>query len=159
MADARAYRLTNGVVNPVLLRLLRSRAGRTLGSRLAVLRYTGVRTGRPRDLVAGYARTESTVWIVVGRPQSKRWWRNLVTPAEVTLWLAGQRVHGRAVVVEGAVQPAEARRGLVTYLDRMPAAAQALGVGDRSDPAQVADAAARMVLVRVDLHPEPDAAA
>ena len=135
MADGPALVLTNRVVNPVLLRLLRTRAGRALGSRLAVLRYTGVRTGRQRELVVGYARSGPTVWIVVGQPRGKTWWRNLAAPAEVTLWLAGQRVHGRAVAVEGASQPAEARRGLLAYLDRMPAAARAFGIRDRQGSA------------------------
>ena len=156
MADAPAFRLTNRVVNPGLRRLLRTRAGRRLGSRLGVLRYTGARSGRPRELVVGYARSGPTVWIVVGQPQHKTWWRNLARPAPVTLWLAGQQVHGRGVVVEGAAQPAEARRGLLAYLDRMPAAARAFDVGDPADPAQVAAAAARALLVRVDLDPEPE---
>ena len=159
MADGPGLVLTNRVVNPVLLRLLRTRAGRALGSHLAALRYTGVRTGRQRELVVGYARSGPTVWIVVGQPQSKRWWRNLAAPAEVTLWLAGRRVQGRAVAVEGASQPDEARRGLAAYLDRMPAAARAFGISDRADAGQLAAAAARALLVRVDLHPDPDAAA
>jgi hypothetical protein len=159
MTAAPGLGLTNRVVNPVLMPLLRTRAGRSLGSRLAVLRYTGVRTGRLRELVVGYARSGPTVWIVVGQPRTKRWWRALATPAEVTLWLAGERVHGRGVAVDGASQPAEARRGLAAYLDRMPAAARAFGITDRHDPGRLAAAAARVLLVRVDLHPEPDAAA
>jgi hypothetical protein len=159
MADAPALRFVNRVVNPVLLPLLRSPAGRWLGRRLAVLRYTGVRTGRRRELVVGYVRTGPTVWILVGQAQRKTWWRNLDAPAEVTLWLTGRPVRGRAVAVEGAKQPAEARRGLVAYLERTPAAARTLGVRDRRDPEQVAAASSTAVLVRVDLPPDPDAAA
>jgi hypothetical protein len=118
-----------------------------------------VRTGRRRELVVGYVRTGPTVWILVGQAQRKTWWRNLDAPAEVTLWLTGRPVRGRAVAVEGAKQPAEARRGLVAYLERTPAAARTLGVRDRRDPEQVAAASSTAVLVRVDLPPDPDAAA
>ena len=159
MADNLAFRLTNRVANPVLLRLLRTRAGRRLGSRMAVLRYTGARTGKPHELVVMYARTEATVWIVVGGAEHKSWWRNLAAPADVVLWLAGERLIGRAVAVEGAAQPDEARRGLIAYLARLPKAARSLGVRDRREPTQVAAAAARSVLVRVDLRPVPDTAA
>ncbi len=159
MADTLVFRLTNRVANPVLLRLLRTRAGRRLGRRFAVLRYTGVRTGRPYELVVLYARTEATVWIAVGGAEHKSWWRNLAAPADVVLWLAGERVAARAVAVEGAWQPDEARRGLAAYLRRMPVAARGLGVRDPRDAQQIAAAAARAVLVRADLHLEPDAAA
>jgi hypothetical protein len=159
VADNLAFRLTNRVANPVLLRLLRTRAGRRLGRRLGVLRYTGARTGTPHELVVMYARTEATVWIAVGGAEHKSWWRNLAAPADVVLWLAGEQLTGRAVAVEGAAQPDEARRGLVAYLARLPAAARSLGVRDRREPTQVAAAAAQSVLVRVDLRPEPDTAA
>jgi hypothetical protein len=153
VADTLVFRLTNRVANPVLLRLLRSRAGRRSGRRLAVLRYTGTVTGRRHELVVLYARTGPTVWIAVSGAQHKSWWRNLGAPADVVLWLAGEERTGRAVAVDGAVQPEEARTGLAAYLAGMPAAARGLGVRDRNDPAQVGAAAARSVLVRVDLEP------
>jgi hypothetical protein len=159
VADNLVFRLTNRVANPVLLRLLRTRAGRVLGRRLAVLRYTGVRTGRPHELVTMYARTGPTVWIAVGGAEHKSWWRNLTVPADVDLWLAGRRVRARAVAVEGGRQPDEARRGLEAYLAGMPVAARSLGVRNRRDPDQVAAAAARGVLVRAEVAAGPDIAA
>jgi hypothetical protein len=45
--------LTNRLANPVLRRLLKTGAGRLPGRRLAVIRYTGVRAGRPHELIAG----------------------------------------------------------------------------------------------------------
>jgi len=157
MADTLAFRLTNRVANPVLLRLLRTRAGRRPGRRLAVLRYTGVRTGRPYELVVMYVRDGTTVWIAVGGAEHKSWWRSLSAPADVVLWLAGERVGARAVAVEGAWQPDEARRGLTAYVRGMPMAARGLGVRDPGDAEQVAAAAVGAVLVRADLQPEADA--
>ena len=155
MADTVAFRLTNRVVNPLLLRLLRTSTGRLLGRRLAVLRYTGTRTGRPHDLVVMYARVGATVWIAVAQPQHKTWWRNLLAPADVVLWLAGERHSARAVAVDGATQPAEAGRGLTAYLTRVPVAARSLGVSDPRDADQVAAMAAHSLLVRAELRAEP----
>jgi hypothetical protein len=161
----RGFRLTNRVANPVLRRVLRMGAGRVLGRRLAVLRYTGARTGRPHELVTMYVRDGGTVWILVGHAEQKTWWRNLRSPAEVDLWLAGERVRARAAVVDGAAQPVACAAGLRAYLAGMPAAARALGLpagpegASRADDAALADAAARTVLVRADVREPPSGTA
>ena len=107
--------VTNRVVNPVLRRLLRTPLGRGLGRLLAVLRYTGRRTGAPHELVCQYVRDGDRVWILVGQAEHKTWWRNLRTPAPVELWLAGEHVLARAVAVMGAERREEARGGLAAY--------------------------------------------
>jgi hypothetical protein len=147
--------LTNRLANPVLRRLLRSRLGRRPGRRLAVVRYTGRRTGRPHELVAQYVRDGATVWVLVGAPGRKTWWRNLRTPAEVDLWLAGERVRARAVAIEGARQPAAAAAGLGVYLAAVPRAASTVGVLPDAGPAALAQAAQRAVLVRADVADPP----
>ena len=146
---------TNRVANPLLTPLLRSPLGRLLGRRLAVLRYTGVRTGRRRELVCRYARTAAAVWVLVGDADSKVWWRNFLQPADVDLWLAGRRVRARAVAVVGAERPREARRGLRAYVERLPKAAGYLKLPDVHDPSALAATAKRVVLVRADLPAEP----
>jgi hypothetical protein len=144
---------TNAVANPVLRPLLRSPLGRLMGRRLGVLRYTGVRTGRRHTLVCRYVRTATVVWVLVGDADRKVWWRNLRTPADVELWLAGRRVPARAVAVVGAEQPAEARRGLRAYVRRYPDAAGPLHLPDVDDPSALGATAKRVVLVRADLVP------
>ncbi len=148
MASAKA--VTNHLVNPVLRRLLKRRVGRRLGRRLAVLRYTGVRTGRPYELVAGYARQDGSVWLWVGAAEQKAWWRNLRAPAPIDLWLAGERHRARAHAVAGAQPPAAAAAGLTAYLAAHPRLGRAVGV-TAGDPGSVAEAARRVVLVRADL--------
>jgi hypothetical protein len=107
--------LTNRVANPVLRRLLRTAVGRRLGRGLMVLRYAGTVTGRPHELVVQYARDGDTVWVLVGRPDAKTWWHNLRQPADVELWLAGEHVRARAVVVPGSTDPGQAAAGLAVY--------------------------------------------
>jgi hypothetical protein len=152
------FRLTNRVANPVLRRLLKTRAGRRPGRRLAVVRYTGVRTGRPHELVAGYARDDGTTWIWVGSAEQKTWWRNLRTPAEIDLWLAGERHRARARAVEGSREPEAAAAGLSAYLSSYPAVGRAVGAR-AGDAASIAAVARRVVLVRVDLREPPSGAA
>ena len=144
-------RPTNRLVNPILRRILRTRAGRAPGRRLAVLRYRGCRTGRPHELVVGYARADSTVWVLVGDADRKTWWHNLRAPVDVDLWLAGERVAARAMVVDGRQQPAACAAGLAAYLAAVPQAAASLGLPAGPSPAALNDAAARTVLVRADL--------
>jgi hypothetical protein len=80
-------------VNALLIPLLESRHGRWLGRRLAVVRYTGRRSGRQRRLVTEYDVIGSTVRIDVGRADAKTWWRNFQSPYPVDLRLAGHDHH------------------------------------------------------------------
>jgi F420H(2)-dependent quinone reductase len=146
--------VTNRVANPVLRRVLRTPLGRRLGASLALLRYTGTRTGQPHELVCQYVRAGATVWVLVGAAQRKTWWRNLRRPAGVELWLAGEHVRARAVAVEGRSRPEECAAGLATYLAARPRARRALGLGAGAGPAEVA--ARGTVLVRADLTSFPE---
>ena len=110
----------------------------------------GVRTGRPDELCAGYAREAGTVWIWVGSAEQKTWWRNLRTPAEIDLWLAGERYRARAVAVDGVREPDAAADGLTVYLATFPAVARAVGARGR-DAESIRKAASSTVLVRADL--------
>jgi hypothetical protein len=151
------FQVTNRIANPVLRGLLRTRAGALPGRRLALIRYTGVRTGRPHELIAGYARDGGSAWIWVGSAERKTWWRNLRTPAEIDLWLAGERRRARAQAVEGAQQPEAAAEGLAAYLATYPTVARAVGAR-AGDAASIAEAARRVVLVRADLITPPSPA-
>ncbi len=119
------------------------------------MRYQGRRTGRPHELVTQYVRDGATVWVLVGAADRRTWWRNLRTPAEVDLWLAGERVRARAVAVEGAQQPAAAAAGLGVYLAAVPRAASAVGVLRGAGPTTLAQAARGAVLVRADVADAP----
>jgi hypothetical protein len=127
----------NRVADPVLRRLLRTPLGPGLGRSLAVVRYTGLRTGAPHELVCQYVRNGERVWIMVGQADRKTWWRNLRARAPVDLWLAGRRVRAAAVAVVGLEDPEECGRGIASYATRVPRAG-ALPVSD-------------VVMVRADL--------
>jgi F420H(2)-dependent quinone reductase len=90
---------SNSLANTVLIPVLRSRAGRRLGRRLAVVEYVGRRTGQHHQLVAMYTTHEATVRIVVGLAQHKTWWRNFSTARPLQLRLAGRDHEATAHVV------------------------------------------------------------
>jgi hypothetical protein len=157
MVASSGFWILNRVANPVLRRVLRAPPGRRLGRSLAVLRYTGTRTGKPHELVCQYVRQGGTVWVLVGQADRKTWWHSLRTPAQIDLWLAGERHSARARAVEGARQPAVCAEGLATYLAGLPRAASTLGLPpDGTDRAAALTAAARRtVMVRADLAAAP----
>jgi F420H(2)-dependent quinone reductase len=107
----------NTFVNPMVRLLLRSPFHRLLSSSLAVISYTGTRTGRRRSLPVMYARRNGRVVVVAGHPEQKRWWRNLRLPTPVEVYLAGRVYRGRGRVV---VDPREVEEALGVYRARFP---------------------------------------
>ena len=136
MAGRRGYRMTNGLASPVLRRVLRWPPGRSLGRSLAVVRYTGRRTGAPHELVCRYVPDGDRIWILVGQAEHETWWLSLRTPAPVGLWPAGRHVRATAVAVVGAEEPEECASGLAAYS----------GAG----PGVVATPVPEVVMVRAD---------
>jgi F420H(2)-dependent quinone reductase len=145
----------NRLANPVMRPLLRSLVGRRLGTHLALIRYRGRRTGRVYELPVQYARVGNRVWILPGSPEHKTWWRNLRNEVDVELLLAGVRLLGKAVALEGAQHADEVATGLTAYVKAMPRAGRALGlsVSTASDPtdADIRRISRDIVLVRVNL--------
>jgi hypothetical protein len=97
--SGQSFIMTNGVANRVLIPLLRSRAGRRLGRRLAVVEYVGRRSERRRQLVTQYVTRGQTVRINVGGAEHKTWWRNFEAAHPLALRLAGQDHNATAHVV------------------------------------------------------------
>lgn len=60
----------------------------------------------------------------VGDQEHKRWWRNLVGGAPVTVWVDGNEHAAKATVIRGADEPEEARRALGVYGEAFPSVAK-----------------------------------
>jgi hypothetical protein len=86
---SRKFFMTNDVANRVLIPLLNSRSGESLGRRVAVVEYLGRRTGTRHQLVTQYTVDGTTVRIGVGMAERKTWWRNFEEPHPIRLRLAG----------------------------------------------------------------------
>jgi len=80
--------------------LLRSPLHRLLDGALVVLRLHGRVSGRLVELPVQYAADGPTLVLAPGRPETKRWWRNLREPAPVRVLLRGRWQDGVGVVLE-----------------------------------------------------------
>lgn len=131
--------LTDSLVNRVLARALTRERSDPIGRRIAMVRYTGRRSGTQRVLATFYARDQSTVWIPVASPELKSWWRQFSEPAPIELVLAGQTHHAIAVAVAGSSEP-----------DAVAAALAMFALG-RGDVTKLQRQASVTTMVRVDL--------
>jgi F420H(2)-dependent quinone reductase len=72
--------------------------GRLLNGNIAMLTYTGRRSGRTFSIPVAYRRADDTVTITVSMPEAKTWWRNFLDDgAPLTLQLDGSQRVGHAV--------------------------------------------------------------
>ena len=74
------------------------RLGRLVNRNIALLTYSGRRSGREFSIPVGYRRNGSDVTISVNMPDAKTWWRNFVgSGGPLTLRLEGRENAGHAV--------------------------------------------------------------
>ena len=135
-----------------LIGLIRSPVGRSIGG-MAVVTFRGRRSGRtlatPVECVQGHGH----VFIYVGQPDQKQWWRNVKANPQVTIDVQGQRVPGVATVHRGCDPDIE--QDLAAYVDHHPQVARSLGLPAHGpiDRTALARAADRVVAVRIDYQP------
>ena len=115
-----------GVGNRVVAALLQSPAHRLLSGSVDLVRYTGRRTGRTITTPTQFARVGDHVVILVGRPDTKTWWRNFTDGRDLAVLLGRRWQPMRGVAVVGADDPKAATPLLEGYLDRWPKAGRAL---------------------------------
>jgi hypothetical protein len=88
----------NRVLNPMLKGVLRSPLHGLASGRVALLTYTGRRSGREYTIAAFYRDKGDEVTIGVGWPERKVWWRNLTGEGgPVRLLVRGKELRGHAV--------------------------------------------------------------
>jgi F420H(2)-dependent quinone reductase len=98
MESRAPFRIMNRTVNRGLKAILRSRAHRLASGRVALITYTGRRSGRDYTIPVFYRDKGDEVSIAVGWPERKVWWRNLTGEGEaVRLLVAGEELRGHAV--------------------------------------------------------------
>lgn len=85
--------------NLFVLRLLGSPAHRALGRSVVALRVRGVVSGQVFELPVQYAAAADSVVILPGRPETRRWWRNLAEPAPVEVLLQGRWQRGEGFLL------------------------------------------------------------
>jgi hypothetical protein len=108
------------VLNPVNRALLRTPAGRRIGS-LALLEFSGRRTGRRHAVTAGWHEAGGEAVIVSPAP----WRANFIGGAPVTVHHRGHTMQMRGTLVTDAAQVADALNEILSS----GTAPRALGLG------------------------------
>lgn len=119
----------------------------TIGQGVALLTFTGHKTGETYKIPVSYQRDGDTVTIITKR--ARNWWRNFQTPAEVELRLAGRDYHGKAELVLDD----EANLDFMTdYLAKRPIDAKAYGLA-KSELARdkVARIIPHIVVIKIEI--------
>jgi membrane protease YdiL (CAAX protease family) len=134
-----------------MIRILRSPLGH-LFTGMTVIGFRARRSGRTLMTPVQCVRDGGHVYVLVGNPDEKQWWRNVAADPHVTIEVDGHDVAGTAVVHVGA--DAGAATDLAAYLGHRPAVARMLKI-DPHSPQSLAAAAQRSVSVRIDLEAAP----
>jgi hypothetical protein len=115
------------VANRIVAAVLQSPAHRVLSGKLDLVRYEGRRSGRTIVTPTQYAAVGDDVVILVGRPDSKTWWRNFTERRDVDVLIAREWRSMRGEVRRGADDPERVGALLDAYLARFPSARRSLG--------------------------------
>ncbi len=122
----------------------------SLGKHLALLSFTGRRTGKQYTIPISYERNGNSVLMLTRT--SRSWWRNFEDVPAVELRLAGEVAKGTAEAHVGTEHDLDE---VVEYLTTRPRDAEAYGIAFRSDgsldPEDVEALLPMTVLVHVDL--------
>jgi hypothetical protein len=112
--------------NRVVCRLLESPVHRLMSRSTDVIRYRGRRSGEMFTTPTQFAAYQDGLVILVGRPDTKSWWRNFRADRDIDVLIDGEwrAMTGRAV--DGATEPDTIGPLLDAYLKRFPKAARRL---------------------------------
>jgi hypothetical protein len=112
----------NGFVEAVLTSPLH----RVLSSRLVLIRYKGSRSGTEFTAPVQFADTHNGLVVVVGEPDTKTWWRNFTTMAQVQVSVSGTWVPMTAHALRGNEDPEAVTPLLRSYAARFPKVVKSL---------------------------------
>lgn len=137
--------------NRFMARWLSSPFG-VLSGRAVLIRYVGRVTGKQRQLPVNCQKFENGFLIRVGRPESKKWWRNFRSPWPIEIVRKGRRIRGSAVVVLGST--GSGQRLAADYFSAHHGAARRAGLprmhkGELPTPEALQTAAGSLVFVVV----------
>ena len=120
-----------------------------VGQGVALLTFTGRKSGRTYTIPVSYYREDDTVTVITKRVRN--WWRNFEAPAEIGLRLAGHDYWGKAQIEEGDDQVLDF---MVDYLAKRPIDAKAYGLAkDELTRDKVARIIPHIVVIRIAITP------
>ena len=120
-----------------------------VGQGVALLTFTGRKTGKTYTIPVSYHREDDTVTVITKR--IRHWWHNFETSLEVELRLAGHVFTGKA---EAQTGDEEVLGFMVGYLEKRPIDAKAYGLArEEITRDKVARILPHIVVIRIAINP------
>ena len=120
-----------------------------IGQGVALLSFTGRKTGKHYTIPVSYHRESDIVTVITKR--QRRWWHNFETPLEVELRLAGHTFAGKA---EARSSDEETLEFMTGYLEKRPIDAKAYGLKkDEITREKIARILPHIVVIRIEIAP------
>lgn len=122
----------DGVGNKVVGAILKSPLHPVLSGSTVLVKYRGTRTGKEYATPVQYADAHHGLVVLVGRPDTKTWWRNFTEMQTIQVLLRGDWVPMTAHTLRGDEDPEAVTPLLRSYSKRFPKAVGDLA-GDGPD--------------------------
>jgi deazaflavin-dependent oxidoreductase (nitroreductase family) len=119
-----------------------------VGSAVALLTFTGRRSGKVYTIPVSYLREGDVVTIITKR--LRKWWHNFEQPAEVELRLGGHTHRGKAEI-RGSDN--DVLEFMMDYLNKRPVDTKAYGLGKEITREKVAAIVPHFVLISIEVSP------
>jgi hypothetical protein len=115
----------NHVFNPIVRWILSSPVLHGLASKdLVLIAFTGQKSKKHYSTPVEYQQDGQILWIIVGFPEKKKWWKNLIGGTSINLCLRGEWVSGEAFAYQGEQSPEEVTQGLMLWAKKFPKIAE-----------------------------------
>jgi len=114
------------LANSLVEKILTSPAHRILSGSTVLIRYQGRRTGKEYTTPVQYADAAVGLVVMVGKPETKTWWRNFTEMGQMKVLLKGTWVPMTAHALRGADEPDAVEPLLRSYAIRFPKVAKSL---------------------------------
>jgi hypothetical protein len=121
-----------------------------VGKGVALLSFTGRKTGKLYTIPVSYQRQDDNVTIITKR--LRKWWHNFELPSEVELRLAGHMYTGTAEI---EADESEMLEFMTEYLKTRPIDAKAYGLGKyEATKDRIARVIPHIVMIRIAITPK-----
>jgi hypothetical protein len=120
------------LANTVVEKILTSPAHKILSGSTVLIRYRGRRTDTEYTTPVQYADAHVGFVVLVGKPDTKTWWRNFTDMGQLQVLLAGTWVPMTAHALRGSEDPEAVEPLLRSYAIRFPKVVKSL-TGDTLD--------------------------
>jgi hypothetical protein len=112
--------------NSVVERILKSPAHRILSGSMVLIRYQGRRTGTEYTTPVQYADAHVGLVVLVGKAETKTWWRNFTDMGQLKVLRAGTWIPMTAHAICGTDDPDAVEPLLRSYAIRFPKVVKSL---------------------------------